>query len=91
MLIICYGISNDKLRTRLAKWLVKSGGIRLQYSVYEFSYTKRMLENIKIKFESDFCKKFGGGDSIFIFETNINNAIKFGNAIHRDKDLLFFT
>lgn len=91
MIVVCYDISNDKLRTRLAKWLEKNGGIRLQYSVFEFNYTNRILENIKIKFEADFCKKFGGGDSIFIFETNKNTAIKFGNAIHRDKDLLFFT
>ncbi|PKP01586.1 MAG: CRISPR-associated endonuclease Cas2 [Bacteroidetes bacterium HGW-Bacteroidetes-6] len=91
MLVVCYDISDDKLRLRLSKWLEKSGGIRLQYSVFEFSYSTRILENIKIRIESDFAKKFGGGDSVFIFETNKQKAIKYGNAIHRDQDLLYFT
>lgn len=91
MLVVCYDISDDKLRLRLSKWLEKSGGIRLQYSVFEFSYSTRILENLKIRIESDFAKKFGGGDSVFIFETNKQKAIKYGNAIHRDQDLLYFT
>jgi hypothetical protein len=36
-------------------------------------------------------KKFGGGDSIFIFETDEKKAVKYGNAIHRDQDLIYFT
>ena len=91
MLVISYDISNDKLRTKFSKMLVKSGGIRLQYSVFEINNSKRILDNIKIQIESNFATKFDGGDSIFIFETDLAKAIKYGNAIHRDQPLLFFT
>jgi CRISPR-associated protein Cas2 len=70
--------------------LIKNGGIRLQYSVYELNNTKRIQDILKIKIEATFAKKFGGGDSVFIFETDEHKAIKYGNAIHRDRDLLYF-
>jgi len=91
MLVISYDISNDKLRTQFSKMLVKQGGIRLQFSVYEVNNSKRILDNLKVKIESYFAKKFDGGDSVFIFETDASQSIKYGNAIHRDKDLLYFT
>lgn len=91
MLVVSYDISNDKLRTKFAKLLVKHGGVRLQYSVFEINNTKRVLDNIIIMIESGFAKKLDGGDSVFIFETDLHKAIKYGNAIHRDKELLFFT
>lgn len=91
MLVVSYDISNDKLRTKFAKLLVKHGGVRLQYSVFEINNTKRVLDNIIIMIETGFAKKFDGGDSVFIFETDLHKAIKYGNAIHRDKELLFFT
>ena len=43
------------------------------------------------KYKTDYAKQFGGGDSIFIFETDEKKAIKYGNAIHRDQDLIYFT
>lgn len=91
MLVVSYDISDDKLRTHFSKMLVKNGAIRLQYSVYEINNTKRYLENIKIKIETYFSKKFNGGDSVFIFETDQHSALKYGNAIHRDMDLLYFS
>jgi CRISPR-associated protein Cas2 len=91
MLVVSYDISDDKLRTRFAKALVKYGGIRLQYSVYEINNSKRVQETLKIKIENVFYKQFSADDSVFIFETDEKKAIKYGNAIHRDKDLLFFT
>jgi CRISPR-associated protein Cas2 len=91
MLVVSYDISNNKLRTRFSKMLEKNGGIRLQYSVFEINNTKRIQDILKIKIESYFAKKFEGSDSIFIFETDEHKAIKYGNAIHRDQDLLFFT
>ena len=89
MLVVSYDISNDKLRTKFSKMLIKSGATRLQYSVYEVNNTKRVLDNIKI--EAIYSAKFEGNDSIFIFETDLQKAIKYGNAIHRDQPLLFFT
>lgn len=89
MLVVSYDISNDKLRNRFNKMLVKNGGIRLQFSVYEFNNTKRVLDVLKVKIESVFAKDFDGGDSIFIFEADSEKAIKYGNAIHRDKEIVY--
>jgi CRISPR-associated protein Cas2 len=91
MLVICYDISNDKLRTHFAKMLEKNGGIRLQYSVFEINNTQRIQDVLKTRIEKYYAKSFDGGDSIFIFETDIKKSIKYGNAIHRDQALLFFT
>lgn len=89
MLIISYDISNDKLRAKFAKTLVKQGAIRLQFSVYEVNNTKRVMDNLKVRIENYYAPKFEGGDSVLIFETDLNKTIKYGNAIHRDKDLVF--
>jgi CRISPR-associated protein Cas2 len=91
MLVVSYDISNDKLRTQFAKMLVRHGGIRLQYSVFEINNSRRIQDILKVKIESTFAKKFDGGDSVFIFETDAHQAIKYGNAIHRDQALLYFT
>lgn len=91
MLVVSYDISNDKLRTHFSKMLIKHGGIRLQYSVFEINNTKRVQDILKIKIESLFASKFSGGDSIFIFETDEHKVVKYGNAIHRDQNLIFFT
>lgn len=91
MLVVSYDISDDKLRAKFAKILIKQGAIRLQLSVYEINNSKRILDNIKVEIESYFAKKFDGGDSVFIFETDAHQAIKYGNAIHRDQALLYFT
>ena len=91
MLVVSYDISNDKLRTKFSKMLIKHGGVRLQFSVFEINNSKRILDNIKIQIETGFSQKFDGGDSVFIFETDLPKAIKYGNAIHRDQPLLYFT
>ena len=38
----------------------------------------------------DFAPKFGGGDSVVIFDIGNAEIIKYGNAIHRDQDIVFF-
>jgi hypothetical protein len=45
---------------------------------------------LKVKIEAVFAKEFEGSDSIFIFETDLHKATKYGNAIHRDQELIFF-
>jgi CRISPR-associated protein Cas2 len=90
MLVVSYDISDNKLRNRFAKTLIKCGGIRLQYSVFEINNTKRTQDILKVKIESMFKKQFGGEDSVFIFETDGSKAVKYGNAIHRDKDIVYF-
>ncbi|MDO4789778.1 MAG: CRISPR-associated endonuclease Cas2 [Porphyromonas sp.] len=90
MLIISYDISDDKLRNSFSKMLTKNGAIRLQYSVYEINNTNRILENLIIKVENQFAKKFGGGDSVIIFDVSSVKLKKYGRAIHRDVDVIYF-
>lgn len=89
MLIISYDICNDKLRNRFAKMLTKNGAIRLQYSVYEVNNTNRILDNLTTKIEELFAKEFGGADSVIIFDVSSVKLKKYGNAIHRDQDIVY--
>lgn len=34
--------------------------------------------------------KFDGGDSVVVFESMDSKCVKYGNAIHRDSEILFF-
>lgn len=88
MIIISYDISEDLLRGRFARMLQKNGCIRVQYSVYEINNTKRIIDNLILKIESVYSPKFSGADSVLIFNVDNKKVIKYGNAIHRDKDLL---
>ncbi|MEE1258844.1 MAG: CRISPR-associated endonuclease Cas2 [Paludibacteraceae bacterium] len=90
MLIISYDIKDDKLRTKFSKMLTKNGAIRLQYSVYEVNNTNRILDNLRVLIENQFGDKFDGGDSVIIFDVNEVKLQKYGNAIHRDKDIVYF-
>ncbi len=89
MIVISYDIEDTKLRTAFSKMLTKKGAIRLQMSVYELNSTKRVIDLIKVEIEKLYADKFGGGDSVVIFETDEKKTIKYGNAIHRDKDILY--
>lgn len=89
MLIISYDISDDKLRNRFSKMLTKNGAIRLQYSVYEVNNTNRLLDNLILKIEEQFSKKFEGGDSVIIFDVATVKLKKYGNAIHRGVDVVY--
>lgn len=88
MLVISYDISNTKLRTRFAKMLTKNGAVCLQYSVYEVNNTVREIENLMIKIEQ-FSKKITGADSVIIFDVSNVKLKKYGNAIHRDADIVY--
>lgn len=90
MLIISYDIQNDKLRAKFSKMLTKNGAIRLQMSVYEFNNTQRMMDNIREKINGTFMKLFSGADSVMIFDVNNDKIEKYGNAIHRDEDIVYF-
>ena len=89
MIIVSYDIKDDKVRSKLAKLLEKNGAIRLQYSVYEFNNTKRISDTLLLKIEQ-FSKAFTGADSVMILEGNAIKLKKYGNAIHRDQDVVFF-
>ena len=66
MLLVSYDISNDKLRTRFAKYLKKYGN-RLQYSVFEIKNSDRIIENITTEIEEYYGKKFEQTDSCLLY------------------------
>lgn len=88
MIVVSYDIADDKLRNRFSKMLTKNGAIRLQYSVYEINNTKRIMDNLLVKIDH-YSKKFSAADSIIVFNVNRDNLIKYGNAIHRDQDVVY--
>ena len=88
MIIISYDIADDKRRTQFSKMIQKYGAIRLQFSVYEIQNTKRIIEILKVRIQ-DFSKHFTADDSVIIFDVELSHLTKYGNAIHRDKDIVF--
>lgn len=40
--------------------------------------------------ENTFAKEFSGEDSVIIFDVANVKLKKYGNAIHRDKDIVYF-
>ncbi len=89
MIIVSYDISDNKMRTNFSKMLMGNGAIRLQYSVYEIRNTKRLTENLLSKIKA-YSKHFTPDDSVVIFDVLSDNITKYGNAIHRDKSIVFF-
>ena len=89
MIIISYDIKDDKLRTKFAKMLRANGAIRLQFSVYEVNNTQRIIDNIKVNIMEKFSRLFTGADSVMIFDAPNAKVMKYGNAIHRDKDVVY--
>ena len=57
MIIISYDISNTKLRNQFCKF-IKKYGRRVQYSVFEITNSKRLLNNIMSEITNIFEKKF---------------------------------
>ena len=88
MIIVSYDKKDDKVRSKFAKMLEKNGAIRLQYSVYEFNNTKRISDMLLLKIEQ-FANAFTGAVSVMILEGNAIKLKKYGNAIHRDQDVVF--
>lgn len=89
MIVVSYDISDDLMRSRFARMLAKHGAIRLQFSVYEVVNTQRVIDNMIVKIES-YAKHFTPDDSVIIFDVSSDKLIKYGNAIHRDKPIVYF-
>lgn len=89
MMVISYDIQNGKLRVRFSKMLQKEGAIRLQYSVYEVNNTEAMINNVRKIIEEEYAPLFSGGDSVMVFDVNNERVVKYGNAIHRDQDMVW--
>lgn len=90
MIVISYDIKDDKIRNNFSKMIQKQGAIRLQYSVYEIVNTKRLFDNMLILMEDFISQYLTGADSIIIFDVSDMKLRKYGNAIHRDQDVLYF-
>lgn len=89
MKIVSYDITEKKMRSNFSKMLKENGAIRLQYSVYEVRNTKRIMDNLVAKIET-YSKHFTADDSVVIFDVDMNKMSKYGNAIHRDKPVVYF-
>lgn len=88
MILISYDISNTKLRTKFSKY-IKKFGYRLQYSMYEITGSKRMLNNIILDIKNNFENKFSQTDSIMIIETSENCKIsKYGYYKNDESDII---
>ena len=88
MIVVSYDISNDKLRTKFAKFLSKFGH-RLQYSVFEIDTSERLLNNIEAEVKNNFERKFSDSDSIMIFRlSNSCKITRYGYAKHDNDDII---
>jgi CRISPR-associated protein Cas2 len=92
MLLVTYDISNDRKRTRFAKFL-KQYGSRVQYSVFKIKNSERVISIITSTIEKKFAKSFAPEDSIYIFSVcdGCNKKVfKYGHAVYEDQDVIYF-
>lgn len=87
-IIICYDISNTKLRNKFSKFL-EIYGVRLQLSVFELEHSARLLRVIEQKIKQNFEPQFEEGDSVFIFYTDLDKAIRYGSSKHINTGFIF--
>lgn len=52
------------------------------YSIY--------LHNVYMETDETMSKQFDGGDSVIIFDVSSVKLKKYGNALHRDTDIVYF-
>lgn len=91
MIIVSYDISDDKLRTKFAKYLLKFGH-RLQYSVFEIDNSRRILDNIISGLKNEFEKRFTQSDSVIIFKLSSScEVLRFGYARNDESDFMIIT
>ncbi|MGI6204707.1 MAG: CRISPR-associated endonuclease Cas2 [Anaerovoracaceae bacterium] len=86
MLLVSYDISDNKLRTRFAKFL-KKFGYRLQYSVFQIDNSERMLSIINEEIKNNFEKQFSESDSVIIIRLNPRCEItRYGYAKNEEEN-----
>ena len=88
MTLISYDISDDKKRTKFAKYLSRFGH-RIQYSVFEIENSERVLNNITADLNNKFKKSFDETDSVYIFRLSETcKILRFGYAKHEESDIM---
>ena len=91
MVIVSYDISDDKLRTKFAKYLSRFGH-RIQYSVFEIDNSPRIVNNIINDLKNKYESKFSQTDSVIIFKMSSScEVLRFGYAKNDEKDFLIIT
>ena len=91
MVIVSYDISNDKLRTKFAKYLSRFGH-RLQYSVFEIDNSERIVDNIVNDLKNKYEKSFSQEDSVIIFKLSSScEVLRFGYAKNDEKDFIIIS
>ncbi|OIO15734.1 CRISPR-associated endonuclease Cas2 [Candidatus Gottesmanbacteria bacterium CG11_big_fil_rev_8_21_14_0_20_37_11] len=92
MLIVSYDFTNNKTRSKFAKFLKKYGR-RMQYSVFSVHNSPRVLRNILTEIEAKYKKLFTKTDSIVIFpvcEGCRGKTIRYGSAHHDIENVVYF-
>ena len=84
MFIVAYDFSNNKRRSKFAKFMQEYGE-KIQYSVYKVKHSPRVLRKIIAEIDNKYKKNFTKADSIYIFPVNeVNNKhiYRYGSAVH---------
>ena len=88
MVIVAYDISDNRTRTRFAKFLSKYGH-RIQYSMFEIKNSKRILDIIVLEIQKGFEKYFEETDSVLVLQLSKQCKIdKYGYAKHDDEEVI---
>lgn len=91
MVVVSYDISNDKLRTKFAKYLSRFGH-RLQYSVFEIDNSEKIVNNIIKDLKNKYEKSFSQEDSVIIFKLSSScEVLRFGYAKNDEKDFIIIS
>ena len=91
MLLVSYDISDNKVRTKFAKFLSKFGH-RLQYSVFEIDNSDRFIDLVSAEIDNHFKKYFSEADSVIVFKmTNSCEVIRYGYAKNDDEEMIIIT
>ena len=91
MVVVSYDISNDKLRTKFAKYLSRFGH-RLQYSVFEIDNSEKIVNNIINDLKNKYEKSFSQEDSVIIFNLSSScEVLRFGYAKNDEKDFIIIS
>lgn len=91
MVVVSYDISNDKLRTKFAKYLSRFGH-RLQYSVFDIDNSEKIVNNIVNDLKNKYEKSFSQEDSVIIFKLSSScEVLRFGYAKNDEKDFIIIS
>lgn len=86
-LLVSYDISNNKLRTRFAKDLMKFG-FRLQYSLFQIENSPHIIKNVTAMIENKYSSEFEQSDSVLVITLNTQcNIVKYGYAKNEETDI----